>query len=122
MKSSLAALSSIVLTFSAAAVIAQTQEPPVITATESANTSSPQTAANAAAKPTAPSTTGAVVPMEGANSFTEAQAQKRITEAGFNEVTALSKDDKGIWRGTAMKNGAKVSVAVDFKGNVVQSN
>jgi hypothetical protein len=61
-------------------------------------------------------------PFEGANSFTEGQAQDRILAAGFTNVSALAKDDKGIWRGTADAQGKKVSVAVDYKGNVVTGN
>jgi len=67
-------------------------------------------------------TTAAVdpgAPLEGANSFTENQAKDRAMSAGLTDVSALTKDDKGIWRGTAMKNGASVKVAVDYKGNVV---
>ena len=60
-------------------------------------------------------------PLEGANSFTEGQAQDRVVAAGFSGVSALSKDEKGIWRGTAMKDGKTVNVAVDYKGNVVSS-
>ena len=58
-------------------------------------------------------------PLEGANSFTENQAKDRIAAAGFTAVAALSKDDKGIWRGTAMKADKPVAVALDYKGNVV---
>jgi hypothetical protein len=58
-------------------------------------------------------------PLEGANSFTEGQAQDRVTAAGFADVSAMTKDDKGIWRGTATKDGKSVKVAVDYKGNVV---
>lgn len=58
-------------------------------------------------------------PLEGANSFTEGQAGDRIVAAGMIAPTSLTKDDKGIWRGTAMKDGKSVNVAVDFKGNVV---
>ena len=58
-------------------------------------------------------------PFAGANSFTEGQAQDRARGAGFANVSALMKDDKGIWRGTAESNGKKVNIAVDFKGNVV---
>ena len=58
-------------------------------------------------------------PFEGANSFTEGQAQDRILAAGFTNVSALTKDDKGIWRGTADAQGKSVNVAVDYKGNVV---
>ena len=61
-------------------------------------------------------------PFEGANSFTEGQAQDRVLAAGFTAVSALKQDDKGIWRGTAQSQGKTVDVAVDFKGNVVASN
>ena len=36
-------------------------------------------------------------------------------------VSALRKDDQGIWRGTAMKDGKQVNVAVDFRGNITLS-
>ncbi|WP_336491103.1 hypothetical protein [Methylobacterium nigriterrae] len=55
---------------------------------------------------------------EGANSFTEGQTRKRLEDAGYKEVKDLKKDDKGIWRGSAMLNGKSVHVGVDFKGNV----
>lgn len=60
-------------------------------------------------------------PFEGANSFTEAQAQDRALAWGVTGVSALTKDDKGVWRGTGTVDGAAVSVAIDFKGNVVTS-
>jgi protein CpxP len=55
----------------------------------------------------------------GANSFTEAQVRSRLEAAGYTTVTDLRKDDQGIWRGKAMKDGRQVSVGVDFKGNIV---
>jgi len=58
-------------------------------------------------------------PVPGANSFTESQARARIEERGFAQVTGLAKDDKGVWRGTAMKDGKSVAVALDYQGNVV---
>ena len=58
-------------------------------------------------------------PLEGANSFTENQARDRVIAAGFSAVSALTKDEKGIWRGTATRDGKTVNVAVDYKGNVV---
>jgi hypothetical protein len=61
-------------------------------------------------------------PFEGANSFTEGQAKDRVLAAGFANVSALTKDAKGIWRGTADSQGKKLNVAVDYKGNVVTSN
>lgn len=66
-----------------------------------------------------PNTTNPSAPVSGANSFTEDQARKRITDAGFTDVSALTKDDKGVWRGKANKGGAETSVSVDFQGNVV---
>ena len=57
-------------------------------------------------------------PVAGRNSFTEDQAKERISGAGFTAVSALKKDDQGVWRGTATKNGAPMPVSVDFQGNV----
>jgi uncharacterized protein with FMN-binding domain len=58
-------------------------------------------------------------PLKGANSFTEGQAKDRAIAAGFTSVSSLAKDGDGVWRGSAMKDGKSVKVAVDFKGNVV---
>ena len=58
-------------------------------------------------------------PLKGANSFTEGQAKDRVVAAGFTSVSSLAKDGDGVWRGSAMKDGKSVKVAVDFKGNVV---
>jgi hypothetical protein len=58
-------------------------------------------------------------PLTGANSFTETQAKDRVVANGIGMPAAMTKDDKGIWRGTAMKDGKSVNVAVDYKGNVV---
>jgi periplasmic protein CpxP/Spy len=63
-----------------------------------------------------PQTTGAVEP--GANSFTEAQARSRLEAQGFGNVTELRKDEQGIWRGKAQKDGKSVSVGIDYKGTV----
>ncbi len=60
-------------------------------------------------------------PFEGANSFTEEQARDRAVAWNVTEVSALVQDEMGIWRGTGMVAGAQVSVAVDYKGNVVTS-
>jgi hypothetical protein len=57
-------------------------------------------------------------PSAGANSFTEGQARSRIEAAGFSGVDNLEKDDQGIWRGRATRNGQQVSVSLDFQGNV----
>lgn len=66
-----------------------------------------------------PDSRNPTAPVEGANSFTEEQAKERITEAGYTDVAGLTLDDKGVWRGTAMKDGKSVNVALDYQGNIV---
>ena len=58
-------------------------------------------------------------PFEGANSFTEEQARDRAVAWNVTEVSALTLDEQGIWRGTGKVDGAEMSVAIDYKGNVV---
>lgn len=58
-------------------------------------------------------------PLTGANSFTETQAKDRVVAHGISMPASLVMDDKGIWRGSAMQDGRSVTVAVDYKGNVV---
>jgi len=59
-------------------------------------------------------------PVAGANSFTESQAKSRIEAKGYTNVTGLTKDSSGVWRGTASQSDNKsMSVSVDFQGNVV---
>lgn len=60
-------------------------------------------------------------PIPGANSFTEDQARDRIEKAGYAEVKDLKKDDQGVWRAGAKKDGGAVDVALDFQGNVVSA-
>lgn len=62
---------------------------------------------------------GPNAPVAGANSFTEGQAKTRIESRGYSNVTGLKKDDNGVWRGKAMKDGKSVDVSLDFQGNVV---
>lgn len=66
-----------------------------------------------------PAATAPTAPVAGANSFTEGQARSRIEAAGYTNVTDLQKDDQGVWRGRAMRNGAETMVGLDFQGNVV---
>lgn len=64
-------------------------------------------------------------PASGANSFTEAQAKSHIEAKGYSNVSALKKDDNGIWHGMAIKDGETgkrarlVNVSLDYQGNVV---
>ena len=56
----------------------------------------------------------------GANSFTQNEARKHILNSGYTGVSGLAKGKDGVWRGTAMRGGANVNVALDFKGNVAE--
>ena len=68
----------------------------------------------------APHKAEAGAPLKGANSFTEGQAKDRaIGYGGVDSVSGLKKDDDGIWRGKATRDGKPVEIAVDYKGNVV---
>ena len=77
---------------------------------------SPSTAPPAVATGNTNITTAAPVP--GANSFTMAQAQKRLEDHGYTQVSALAKDSNSIWRGHAMKDGKAVDVSLDYQGNI----
>jgi hypothetical protein len=55
---------------------------------------------------------------KGRNSFTESQARGRIEKAGYANVGKLTKNDNGVWQAMATKDGGKVNVALDYKGNV----
>lgn len=66
-----------------------------------------------------PDSNNATAPVEGANSFTESQAQERIAAAGYTSVSALKLDEQGVWRGMATKDGQSVSVGLDYQGNIV---
>ena len=81
--------------------------------------------ASGSAAPAAVTTTAAPprtpqAPVPGATSFTEGQVRARIEERGFGQITDLRKDDQGIWRGRAMRDGRSVGVALDYQGNIVE--
>ena len=60
-------------------------------------------------------------PQPGANSFTQGEAKSRMEKAGYTNVDGLAKDDQGIWRGTASKNGKTVKISLDYKGNISEN-
>ena len=85
-----------------------------------AQTTAPSANPNASTPAVAsPNANNPGAPAAGANSFTEVQAKSRIEKAGYTNVSGLSKDKDGIWKGKASKAGASVDVGVDFQGNVV---
>lgn len=56
-------------------------------------------------------------PAKGANSFTENQARGRLVKAGYSGIGKLTKQD-GLWQTSAMKGGKRMTVMLDYKGNV----
>ncbi|MDT8332305.1 hypothetical protein RQ831_14685 [Roseomonas gilardii] len=79
----------------------------------------PRPAGEAGSRSQASGTPVTTTPEAGANSFTEGQARSRIEAAGYSQVSELKKDDAGVWRGKATRNGQTVDVGLDFRGNVV---
>lgn len=57
-------------------------------------------------------------PVKGKNSFTEDQAKARFEEAGYADVTSLTLNEDGVWEGSATKDGNKVTVQLDYQGNI----
>jgi opacity protein-like surface antigen len=96
------------LAFVASAAMAQTQNPPA--------KDGPQ---NSAINTESSSNRQVTAPVAGANSFTEGEAKSRIEKMGFANVSDLKKDDNGVWRGKAMKDGRAVAVSLDYQGNVI---
>lgn len=89
-----------------------------------AQTNSQTTAPSSSTTPPAVSTSNtdaktSAAPLSGSNSFTEAEAKKRLEAHGYSDVTDLKKDDKSVWRGKANKDGKPVGVALDYQGNIV---
>ncbi len=66
-----------------------------------------------------PTDQNATAPVEGANSFTEAQATDRIVEAGYTDVSELKLDEQGVWQAKANKDGKPMMVTLDYQGNIV---
>ena len=99
-------IAGFLVAFSAAGAVAQTTTQPP--ASDSNNNAVNQ-----------PGTTNAGAPAAGANSFTEGQAKSRLESRGFSNVSNLRKDDTGVWRATALKDGKQQNVSLDFQGNIV---
>jgi opacity protein-like surface antigen len=95
-----------VLAFAASAALAQSPTPP---------------AANGPQNPAISGSTTKQVeaPVKGRNSFTEGEAKSRLEKDGYSSVSQLKKDDDGVWRGRAMRDGRQVEVSLDYQGNIV---
>ncbi len=42
-----------------------------------------------------------------------------MEESGYTGITGLTKNDKGVWMASGMKDGKTVAIALDYQGNVV---
>ncbi len=65
-----------------------------------------------------PSSTNPTAPVEGKNSFTKAQANSRLSKAGFSHISGLTKGDSGVWHATAKKRKITYKVTLDYQGNI----
>jgi hypothetical protein len=99
-----------VLAFAATGAVAQSQNPPA--------NKGPQ---NSAINSSDSSNRQVTAPVAGRNSFTEGEAKSRIEKSGFSNISNLKKDDNGVWRGRATKDGKTVDVSLDYQGNVIQA-
>lgn len=81
----------------------------------------PAGAQDATVKSPAASSTApvAAAPAVGGSLFTEQQARDHLQKQGYTNITTMTKDDNGGWRGSATKDGKTLIVAVDVKGGVV---
>ena len=58
-------------------------------------------------------------PFVGDSTYSESQARGVIERGGFTSVSNLRKDDQGIWRAAASRAGTPVTIALDYRGNLV---
>jgi protein CpxP len=115
------AFAAVLLLGSAGWAMGQTTAP----STNAGDRVSPNAApyAGTSANPNANATGAGNAALEpGANSFTEGQARHRIEDRGYTNVDQLHKDQNSIWQAEATKDGRRVRVGVDFRGNVVEEN
>ena len=105
----------------ASMAVAQTQTPNRPNPPPNATVAPPNAVTDQSHNPSVAATSNAndtTAPAKGSNSFTEAQAQGRIGQRGYTNVSDLRKDDAGVWRGHAQHSGSDVQVWMDYKGNV----
>jgi hypothetical protein len=58
------------------------------------------------------------VPGTGATTLSEAEARVRLAAAGYPRVIEMRVDERGMWRGRAIRNDQQVSFLLDNLGNV----
>ena len=52
------------------------------------------------------------------NTFSEQQVRSSLMAQGYSGISGLTIDGAGTWHGTAVRNGANVSVTIDSNGMV----
>jgi hypothetical protein len=52
------------------------------------------------------------------SALTTDQAKSQIEAAGYSNVAGLRRDSKGVWRGTAVKDGLAADITLDETGKV----
>ncbi len=72
--------------------------------------------------PTTPQPDQQIVPgtQRPLNTLPESQARERLMNSGYTNLSTLTSDPSGLWRGTATKDGRSVNITVDGAGRVVQ--
>ena len=60
----------------------------------------------------------AAAPAAGNNSFTEEQARGHLSNAGYTNITGMTQDASGVWRGQATLGGKTGPVSVDYQGSI----
>jgi hypothetical protein len=58
------------------------------------------------------------VPGRGETTLSEAEARVRLAAAGYPRVIEMRVDERGMWRGRAIRNDQQVSFLLDNLGNV----
>ena len=51
--------------------------------------------------------------------FSEQEAQLWVLNAGYNQVSGLTREGRYFYRGTAMLDGATYDIVVDAQGNIL---
>jgi putative membrane protein len=112
----------------ATAAVAQYNAPPTANSQPSATTAPAAGNANAPATTTSNAPSNPAVkttegnnpgaPAPGAKQLHRRSSKARIESRGYANVTELSKDANGFWKGKAMKDGKAVNITLDYQGNV----
>lgn len=114
-------IATAMLTIGSANAQTTTSQPASGTAAASGPASGTSAASGNDNQAVATTSANAPTPAHGHNSFTKGEADRRIVSRGFAMVHDLHKDNDGVWRGTATKDGAPTAVWLDYKGNVGNS-